>query len=345
VKGHVIFKCDRFLGMDIEKRWNWVTQSKACFCCLRKGHQASTCKSTKLCEKNGCGKKHNNLLHKDLRNETTNSNEPTLHTIGPARLGKKVLLRIAPVVLRGPSGEIKTYALFDEGSTVTMIDSSIAKKLGLKGEPDPLSLQWTNDLTQEDSRSKRVSLEISAESKEEFYTINNARTKEMLSLPIQTVNYKRMMTKWGHLKKIELKSMSEAQPMILIGQDHSDLTIARQVIEGPKNSPMLSRSKLGWVVHGNVATIKGRVDPDFSFQTCDQDETLHLLVKEYWKTETFGVKVTAENPRSRDDIKAQTIFEKTTQLIDGRYETGLLWKDADLKLPESKNITDPHSNY
>jgi len=44
--------------------------------------------------------------------------------------------------------------------------------------------------------------------------------------------------------------------MILLGQDNCHLTIAREVVESGPNSPIVSNTKLGWVVHGNSQALK-----------------------------------------------------------------------------------------
>jgi len=118
------------------------------------------------------------------------------------------------------------------------------------------------------------------------------------------MDYKKLAAKWDHLKKIQVESLREAQPTILIGQDNIHLIVPREVIEKSKNSPMLTRTKLGWVVHGNLALVKGRVDSEVSFYASEKDEELHNIVKEYFKTDSFGVKVQKEPPRSKDDKKA-----------------------------------------
>ncbi|KAG5864307.1 hypothetical protein JTB14_031031 [Gonioctena quinquepunctata] len=53
---------------------------------------------------------------------------------------KEVLLRVAPVVLRGPKRDYSTYALFDEASTVTLLSDDLAKTIGLQGTTDPLKI-------------------------------------------------------------------------------------------------------------------------------------------------------------------------------------------------------------
>ena len=62
-----------------------------------------------------------------------------------------ILLRVLPVKLHGPRGTVKTHALLDEGSTVTLIERPLAKELGATGPRDPLTLRWTNAASQEDA--------------------------------------------------------------------------------------------------------------------------------------------------------------------------------------------------
>ena len=55
--------------------------------------------------------------------------------VGHARLStsrSKVLTKVLPVFLIGPTGAIRTFALLDDGSDITMIEEKMAKRLGLK---------------------------------------------------------------------------------------------------------------------------------------------------------------------------------------------------------------------
>jgi len=61
----------------------------------------------------------------------------------------QVLPRIVPVILYGPVGEFKTYALLDEASTVTLITQSAADVIGAKGKRDVLKLQELKRLAKE----------------------------------------------------------------------------------------------------------------------------------------------------------------------------------------------------
>lgn len=84
---------------------------------------------------NKCKKNHHQLLHKT-------TDEPTVKSISNNENSttnchvydiNQTLLKIIPIILKGPNSQIEIFALLDEGSTVSLIDSKIAEKLGLKG--------------------------------------------------------------------------------------------------------------------------------------------------------------------------------------------------------------------
>lgn len=58
--------------------------------------------------------------------------------------------------------KVDTLALIDEGSSVTMIDSELAKTLGVDGPIEPLEMTWTNGVQRTEHESKKVVLDISA---------------------------------------------------------------------------------------------------------------------------------------------------------------------------------------
>jgi len=65
---HRLFKCDRFLKMQVKQRLNHVKQLGLCFNCLQSFTKNETC-SKQVCRQ--CHKRHT-LLHIDRQNELTN---------------------------------------------------------------------------------------------------------------------------------------------------------------------------------------------------------------------------------------------------------------------------------
>lgn len=252
-------------------------------------------------------------------------NQIVAHTSGWSE--KRVLLRVAPVTIRNDSKEMKIYALFDEASTVTLIDESLADEMNMKGSEVNLGLTWTNKDSRQQFKSLKVSFDIYGQDGV-LYKLNNVYTMQNLELPMQTVNAKRLKSQWRHLQNIDFSSYFDKRPQLLIGQDNWELITTREIIEGPKNAPALSRTKLGWVLHGNIH-FQGRVDNTVLHVGTTQDhvDELHNLVKSFFTIESLGVK-DSKKIISKKDERAEELMEKLTKRINDRWETGLLWKDV-----------------
>ncbi|CAG7717802.1 unnamed protein product [Allacma fusca] len=118
-----------------------------------------------------------------------------------------------------------------------------------------------------------------------------------LKLPAQSIDTKLLKKKWKYLEEVDLKSY----PTILVGEDNADLILVRESVESTKQGPIASRTKLGWILHGNNAMLKSRVDSD-----------------------------------SREVERVENLLEATTKRVGDRFQMGLLWKTDKIHLPESK---------
>lgn len=148
-------KCKQFLELSRESRWAVVHDLNLCRRCLDK-HNGS-CKA-KVCGKNGCTRKHHELLHNENQKEKAanpKSDEQqggqtamnsTRHECNSHRSGSSSsLFRYLPVTLHGKSGSIQTFAFLDEGSKLTLMDKDLADELELEGDESPLhisSMDW-----------------------------------------------------------------------------------------------------------------------------------------------------------------------------------------------------------
>ncbi|XP_054277733.1 uncharacterized protein LOC128996429 [Macrosteles quadrilineatus] len=231
---------------------------------------------------------------------------------------------------------IDTYALLDDGSTVSLLDSATADKLGVNGSFEPLTTCWSNATQHFDPTSMTGKVKIKGLYEDEVFTLNNVRTQSPLDLPKQMVDTVKLKKKWSHLRSIGQPLPSgNLKPTILIGQDNCDLILARKIIEGPPNSPVLSWSRLGWTLHGKCHEHIGRVDSQFTL-TSFESEKLHDIIKDSFEIENYGVSlVEDDNVKSVEDETALKILEDTTKKVGDRYESGLLWKSEDFKYPPS----------
>jgi len=349
LSGHLIHSCEQFIHLDLENRRQWVNNKKACFSCLKIGHSAKDCRRKRTCGLDGCNKHHHQLLHPSERREGKPGRVGSQSALTAPFEGKTrfvavqsapkaphVLLRLLPVRVSGPRGVVDTHALFDEGSTAILMDDKLANEIGLTGVRDPLHLGWTDNSSQIQQDSMRVTVGLQGLNDPDscLYSVSNVRTVNNLSLPYHSLDINHIRSKWTHLKEIDVSSMTDVEPRVLIGQDNCHLIIPREVIEGPPNAPVLSRSLLGWSIHGNVGSLKQR--EEICLNAWEQmDHKLHEMIKDSFRVENFGVMIPAKPLLSKEEERAVSIMENTTRRVGDRCETGLLWREENPNLPES----------
>jgi len=344
-ENHFISKCENFLSKDQDFKSTWMRDSGLCFSCLSTGHMARDCKKKRKCGLNGCDRYHHRILHDESR--TNAVRETSLaqqgHVVAHSiESTPQILFRLLPVKLFGPHCEITTHALFDEGSSVTLMDASLFRELGLSGERDPLRLTWVNESSRLEKNSMRVAVEIQGVNVSTCkYKLENVRTVTNLALPLHSVDVKNLKSRWSHLDAVNVGDMKNVRPRLLIGQDNCNLIIPREVIEGPPNAPVLSRSLLGWSIHGNVTALKDRIDEAVLLHTWEKsvnENDLHEMVKESFKTDNFGVVPPKKPLRSTEEERALELLTSTTKRNGNRWETGLLWRNKNPVLPHSYSM-------
>ena len=332
-EGHLLDNCTLFKNEDVNKRWVWICQKRLCFKCLSSRHRRDRCKSKKKCAT--CKAGHHSLLHRhdwtnNCQTEKKENSETTANIWANDR--KKIYLKVLPVTIEGPVGSVHTYALLDEGSTVTLVESHIAEEVGATGPQDKLNLQGAVG-EENNILSRTVTLTIRTE--ENVHSLDHVRTVDNLTLPNYVVT-KEQLAQYEHLKGIPLHVFS-GRPKLLIGQDNWHLIISREIREGKKNEPVASRTQLGWVLHGFSSSITKSNFPSFSFHL-HQDDDLHELVKDYFRLDSIGVKYEdhPKHSKSLEERRALDILQTKTKRIGDRWETGLLWRADDVELPDNK---------
>lgn len=335
--GHILEKCRKFSELSVDERLKWVREAGICFGCLKSKHRIADCTSRKRCGVGECRMKHHALLHTN-RDKDRDKDRKGVDTLGSAREpSAEVLLKILPVRLRGPQGEVVIRALLDDGATATLIDRGIALKLGLRGPVAPLTVQWITGVASEDHESERVCLTISGVSRGcKRFSIDGARTIENLALPNQVVDEGKVISNFPKLRSFRGLFDNFDPPKMVIGQDHWMFLESMGRIRNELNGLALEKTRLGWVLHGNL---KGSTNstPAAVFHTCQCEPTdmnLHDLVKESFALDSLGVPDTAKL-LSAEDRSAIAVMNNTAVNIGDRWEVGLLWKN-DLPLVESR---------
>ncbi|XP_073831553.1 uncharacterized protein [Musca autumnalis] len=145
---HKIYDCRRFLNMTVLDKWKEVKKIRACVSCLNVGHTTRDCRRKRTCPVDGCQRKHNKLLHDStpcdqqpiLPNPDVEPQQNVLSCSSEDK--KKILFRVLPVTLYGDNCSLEVYALFDDVSSITIMDSDIAETIGVRGKNTSLNIQW-----------------------------------------------------------------------------------------------------------------------------------------------------------------------------------------------------------
>ncbi|XP_070855101.1 uncharacterized protein [Drosophila suzukii] len=165
--------------------------------------------------------------------------------------GGRLLFRILPVTLYGAGRQVDTYALLDEGSSVTMIDDELRRNLGVRGVHRQLNIQWFGGRASREP-SNVVSLEISGAGKPTRHALRNVYSVSSLSLPMQTLG-RRDVQGVHKDARLPMKPYINVVPKLLIGLDHGHLGLPLRTRRFAREGPYAAATELGWVVFGPVA--------------------------------------------------------------------------------------------
>ncbi|XP_039488815.1 uncharacterized protein LOC120450089 [Drosophila santomea] len=240
--------------------------------------------------------------------------------------------RLLPVTLYGAGRRVDTYALLDEGSSVTMIDDELRRDLGVQGERRQLNIQWFGGREAREPTNV-VSLQISGVGKTTRHALKNVYAVSSLSLPMQTLSRQDVQGVQRDAR-LPMKPYSNAVAKLLIGLDHGHLGLPLRTRRFSREGPYAAATDLGWVVFGPVSGQSTMPSPRSCLLAVSVDDTMEQMVEDYFDVENFGVKP-APQVAASDDVRAQRILEDTTVKVGRRYQTGLLWKDDHVVLPQS----------
>ena len=336
-------RCKRFLDSTRERRWSYVDDKLLCKVCLEQHH--GNC--SKRCTVSGCRFRHHKLLHNYERNQgPKNSESRGGSTAEESHLTHNTnipstLFRILPITLRNGSRKVDTFALLDEGSSVTLMEDDIANALGLTGPVRPLRLLWTGKTERRVPNSRCISISVSAATKKaKIFHMNDVRTVRDLDLPRQTLNMKSLEERYRHLQGIPISSYDDVQPRILIGANNCHPAVARSVKDGEHSAqPIAVKCRLGWSVYGSCERAEANSCGNLNIHTLGDEDDVRLdqMMQRFLAVEDeLPTTANMSAMQSNDERRAQMILEATTRRVGERYETGLLWKRDDIQLPDSR---------
>ncbi|XP_026739836.1 uncharacterized protein LOC113502195 [Trichoplusia ni] len=333
---HFATECKKFKEASIDKKWDIIKKAKICFKCLRFKHLRSNCKAP-VCRK--CRRWHHTILHSDKpevqKSSKEGAPEEKVASVHNNKDEDRAYLKIVPVQLYGPKGQVRVLALLDEGSTVTLLDASIAEKIGAAGSREALTIETVGGKVIRKDSSQKINLKIKGVHRRDKKTIT-VRTIDDLKLSEQRVN-RSTVKNCLHLKTIKRQLLYDAErPKLLIGQDNWGLIVTRRLKKGKPTEPVASLTHLGWVLHGCETGSNAVVNFTHYGRATSEGEDIEEVVREHFQLESLGIQ--NRLPSNDSDRRALETLEKTTKrLPSGQFEAGLLWKKEGETLPNNYN--------
>ncbi|XP_055589494.1 uncharacterized protein LOC129741739 [Uranotaenia lowii] len=334
-EGHRVAECPQFKAASVDDRYKLVQLKKLCRTCLN-SHGKWPCRSWTGCGVEGCRHKHHTLLHPSANN---NQNVSFSASHVSSEDLTWTLFRVVPVVLYGKNRSQLIFAFIDEGSSYTLLEESVANQLDVDGPKQPLTLQWTGNVTREEQQSQLVELNISAKNSTRQYQLNHVRTVRSLMIPSQTLKYRELSRRFPHLRGLPVEDFELVQPQLLIGLDHLRLCVPLKLREGGPKDPIGAKCRLGWSIYGCVSgnpTTPAVINLHLG-AISDPDREMNEQLRDYFELESSGVKIPNSILDTEDDKRAKQLLQETTRRLESGigFETGLLWKTDDLNFPDS----------
>ena len=345
-----------------------VKTKRLCYRCLDSGHIGSACPMDKRCKAKDCNAKHHTLMHGAPRlnsipaanhsNAPSPSRPPAPSTFKPSippvsapatapilqyagttvvSSNRGTLLAIVPVEIESEGVSIRTHALLDTGSTVTMVKDWVADKLKLKG-PKVLMSIGTAEGYSAQKLTKVVDFKVSNLEGDIVLDVERAKVKGSFDIDRRTIDMERLMSDWPHLNSLPLTMRMVEEVSLIVGLDHPAFheILDQRVDRLQPKAPRAILTLFGWCVVGPISSPAKNDDRCMSFVTSIvMDERLDLLVKDFLEQDQFGVKPDATSPIGEDDRRALDIMERTFRHIGDRYEIGAPWKSDNPAFPNN----------
>ncbi|XP_055589065.1 uncharacterized protein LOC129741367 [Uranotaenia lowii] len=335
---HPLEKCFKFQSMNIDDRWKLVKQNnKLCRRCLV-AHSRWPCKG-EVCGINECSKKHHRLLH--FEPQVMQHATVSIHR----EVTSSILFRLLPVTLFGSKGHVQTFAFLDDGSSVTMLEESLANELGGDGITTSLCLQWTGGVNKNISNTRIMEFEIAGTSETRRHKLSEVYTVESLDLPEQSLYFNSMSQEYPHLQGLPVKSYECAVPRLLIGLSNAHLLMTLKAREGRQGQPVATKTRIGWSIFGRVPG-KAITLPHRQLHICatKANDSLHEFVKIFFSIESLGIRAAPELQTLEDQRACKILSETTRRTPSGRFEVSLLWKYNYIEFPDSRPMAENRWN-
>ena len=331
---HPLWKCEKFLKMTGQARYEKVKELKLCFCCLAGKHVGKDC-TYKACGVKGCNRRHHRLLHREANERPKESGVEDPQQKAEANsafcsLKSSGILPVIPVIIQIGKKQETTLALCDSGASLSFIDKELANKLNAHGEEIDLSvagIHGTNDV-----KFERFTLGIRGKGMGDTHHMT-VYTHPNIDAGTKIYNYQELKLTYPHLSVLSEETLKLKDVKMILGQNCYHIHRPVEYKSCTNGEPWAVKTKLGWTLCGPLPQQKA-VQMTASCVAASEDDALAEQIKTWWDIESYASRCDVFG-RSKEDEKALQMLEQTTKFDGERYEVGLLWKRKDPFLPNN----------
>jgi Putative peptidase (DUF1758). len=242
---HTVSKCNKFLNLSVNERWDAVIKQaiyRKCLTPLQSGHNYNCNMSCKHCGK----------YHKDF----TRNGQNLTALVSRSRANNKVtcsstssilnncILPTAKVKLSSTTRCLKTTALLDSGTNCNLITKNLAKRLKLKGCFRKIYVQGVSGMSQ--ATNQIVELRIKSNDESWTSTIQCLVVDSITSpLPASNID----VSDWNIPNKLRLAdpdfNISKHIGVLLSSDIVFNVLCNGKIVPKYRNLPFILNSKLG----------------------------------------------------------------------------------------------------
>ena len=326
---HWTDQCQKFASLSLENRIKAVKENRTCFSCLKRAgrdHRSANCSRRRQCSEKSNGSQcpyyHHPLLHGAIQS--------TVATVTSVINNQKALLPSVQVDIVG-SGRLlqRANALLDSGAQISLIRSSVAEDLKLKGRDIVITITKVGG--QEEELSTK-SYQVCVRSLED----RSAHVIQAIGIPsisedITDIKVADIAKQLG-LRKSQLRR-GNGHIDLLIGIDQAKLHTGETREVG---NVVARHSPLGWVVFGAVPGKQSEASHVYHIKL----ET-PVDMTDFWTTESMGVSVKPcsceAGKLSQIEREEAKIIEESCEKIGNQWLIPYPWKKDPHQLPNNKS--------
>ncbi|XP_017877686.1 uncharacterized protein LOC108623602, partial [Ceratina calcarata] len=342
---HDSAKCTQAKTMSLAERQEVVKRKRACFNCLKIGHNRRFCRVYLKCTK--CARRHVDIMCREESRSDTQSEKPQ-NSLSAVNIQKECSLAIScnvpstfmqtlKVKLRNDSSEVIVRAVIDTGSQNSYIIKEMAERLKYEpvGKQDLVHLLFGGEKTNITTHNRYL---IRVGSLDDTYRCNfQALEEDLICADVPSVTKGVWLQELDEINvKLTDVCSEEKTVAILIGAD-----VAGKLFTGRihvlDSGLTAMETRLGWTLMGKVPTIKGDINlaaTTISMYAKEAD------IKDLWDLDVLGIRdpIECKTQKQHNEHVEKMFIDAVTKNTEGRYEVRLPWLECYPEFKDNKML-------